>query len=299
MEIITGLDFTGKKSSISLGKFDGIHRGHRKLLDQIRQRKDLVPTVFTFEMSEKSPKIYTQKEKDRILEKMGIAREVIFPFSDETKHMAPETFIEEILVKRLDVKYICVGKDFHFGCNRAGDIHTLERYQEKFGYELVTVPKVKDREGIISSTWIRGLLDRGDIPKANELLGSPYFIIGEVCHGNALGRTIGMPTANLLLDPGKKMLPRGVYATKVKIDDTIYYGVTNIGSKPTVGQYAVGVETYIMDFDEMIYHKEIQVEFYKYLRTEHKFEDLDALIRQMNLDKERARNYLSHMDQKP
>lgn len=288
MEIIRGLDFTLKNSSVSLGKFDGIHRGHRFLLDRIKEQKEYIPTVFTFETNPSVSKIYTQKEKDRILENMGIAREIIFPFNETTKSMSPEAFIEEILVKQMDAKYICVGKDFRFGKNRAGDIHTLEAYQETFGYQLETYDKLTYADEIISSTRVRDLMDSEELPLLNELLGEPYFVMGEVLHGNALGRTMNMPTANLLPDGEKKLLPYGVYATTVRIGDKQYFGVTNIGKKPTIGEYAVGVETYIMDFSRDIYGETIQVFFHDFIRSEYKFENVEALFAQIEKDKEMA-----------
>ena len=294
MQIITGIDFKLENSSVSLGKFDGIHRGHRFLLDRIKEQKECIPTVFTFETNPAVPKVYTQKEKNWILQKMGISREIIFPFNETTKSMSPEEFIEEILVKQMDVKYICVGKDFRFGRNREGDIHTLEAYKEKFGYQLETYDKLTYEDEIISSTRVRDLMDSEELPLLNELLGEPYFVMGEVLHGNALGRTMNMPTANLLPDGEKKLLPYGVYATTVQVRDKLYFGVTNIGKKPTIGEYAVGVETYIMDFSEDIYGETIQVFFHDFIRSEYKFENVEALFAQIEKDKELAREMLVH-----
>lgn len=291
MEIINGLDFTLKNSSVSLGKFDGIHKGHRFLLEEIKKKDAYAPTVFTFEMNKKNPKIYTQEEKNVILEEIGIAREIIFPFNEQTKVMSPEDFIKEILVKKMDVKHICVGKDFHFGRNREGDVHTLERFAKEFGYELMIVPKLSDEEEVISSTRIRKLMDQGNLRKVNQLLGRRYFIQGNVCHGEALGRTIGLPTANLVAPTDKKILPFGVYATTVKLGQTKYRGVTNIGKKPTVGEFATGVETSILDFEDDIYGEKIQVNFHEFLRPEIKFDSIDALKTQIEKDKESARKF--------
>ena len=133
MEILKGLDIKVKNSAVSLGKFDGVHRGHRLLLNGISERKDLVPTVFTFEMSDTPQKyIYSQDEKNKVLEEIGIAREVIFPFNEHTKNMAPEEFIEKFLVEKLDVKYICVGEDFRFGRKREGNVGMLKKYASSF-----------------------------------------------------------------------------------------------------------------------------------------------------------------------
>ena len=287
MEIINGLDFQLQNSSVSLGKFDGVHRGHRFLLHEIQKNKSYIPTVFTFAMNTEIPKLYTQEEKNRVLE-IGIQREVVFPFNETTKHMSPEEFVEEILVKKMDAKHICVGKDFHFGKDRGGDIHTLERFQKKYGYELVTVPKLYDDGQVISSTRVRALMDQGNMRKVNELLERPFFVQGTVCHGEALGRTIGFPTANLLAPKGKKLPPFGVYATKVHCGTKVYAGVTNVGNKPTVGSFATGIETCILDFEKDIYGKEIQVEFYEFIRPEMKFATLDDLKAQIAKDKRKA-----------
>jgi riboflavin kinase/FMN adenylyltransferase len=293
MEIIKGLDFWMKESSVSLGKFDGIHQGHRSLLKNVLQQEKLIPTVFTFESNPAVSKIYTQEEKNWILDQMGIKREIIFPFNEETKHMAPEEFIDEILIKRMDVRHICVGTDFRFGRNREGDIHTLERFQDKYHYRLSIIPKLTLKNEIISSTLIRNLMDQGNLPRVNELLGAPYFVMGEVLHGNALGRTMNMPTANILPDGEKKLLPYGVYATIIQVRDKQYFGVTNVGKKPTIGEYAVGVETFIMDFQENIYGETIQVFFHDFIREERKFDGIEALHQQIEKDKETARRLLT------
>lgn len=293
MEIIKGLDFWMKESSVSLGKFDGIHQGHRSLLKNVLQQEKFIPTVFTFESNPAVSKIYTQEEKNWILDQMGIKREIIFPFNKETKHMAPEEFIDEILIKRMDVRHICVGTDFRFGRNREGDIHTLERFQDKYHYRLSIIPKLTLKNEIISSTLIRNLMDQGNLPRVNELLGAPYFVMGEVLHGNALGRTMNMPTANILPDGEKKLLPYGVYATIIQVRDKQYFGVTNVGKKPTIGEYAVGVETFIMDFQENIYGETIQVFFHDFIREERKFDGIEALHQQIEKDKETARRLLT------
>lgn len=287
MEIITGLDFHLKNSSVSLGKFDGIHRGHRYLLSKIKEQNDLVSTAFTFEMG-KAPKIYTQKEKNQILETLGIGREVIFPFREETRKMSADEFIENILVKKLDAKYICVGEDFHFGKDRSGDIHTLKAYQEKFGYQVETVKKLTCQEKIISSTKIREYLQNGNMEMVNLFLGEEYFICGEVRAGEEIGRKLESPTANLFVGE-EKLLPRfGVYATTVDIDGKKFFGVTNVGVKPTVGDFPAGIETFLFHFHNNIYGKKICVHFCKFLREERRFGSLEALKKQIETDKEQA-----------
>ena len=253
MEIIKGLDFKIKNSAVSLGKFDGFHRGHRLLLDRILEHPELHATVFTFDGILKGKQIYLEEEKRSLLERLGVEREVLFPFSEETRSMTPETFIREMLVERMDAKLICVGEDFHFGKERRGDVDMLSEYAPLYGYELCVFPKIKEDGEVISSTRIRRELAQGRIEKANRLLGDPYFVRGEVVHGNALGRTIGMPTANLL--PGEqKLLPvYGVYATRVEVEGKTYGGVTNVGVKPTIGADRANVETTLLVFVGKLY----------------------------------------------
>ena len=219
-------------------------------------------------------------------------REVLFPFREETKSMTPEAFIQEILVERMDAKLICVGEDFRFGCGRRGNVEMLDEYASKYGYELCVFPKICEDGEVISSTRIRRELAEGKIETANRLLGDPYFVSGEVVHGNALGRTIGMPTANLV--PGsQKLLPvYGVYASRVEVDGKIYAGVTNVGVKPTVGASQANVETTLLHFDGDLYGKQMKVYFLYFLRPEQRFESLDALKAQMAYDKKRAEELL-------
>lgn len=288
MEIIKGLDFKIENSAVSLGKFDGFHRGHRLLLDRILEPPKLYATVFTFDGILNGKQIYLEEEKRSLLERLGVEREVLFPFSEKTRSMTPETFIREMLVERMDAKLICVGEDFHFGKDRRGDVDMLSKYAPQYGYELCVFPKIKEDGEVISSTRIRGELAQGRIEKANRLLGDPYFVRGEVVHGNALGRTIGMPTANLL--PGKqKLLPAyGVYATRVEADGKVYGGVTNVGVKPTIGADRANVETTLLHFDGDLYGKQITVYFLEFLRPEQRFDSLEELKAQMSRDKAKA-----------
>lgn len=142
MEIINGLDFKIENSAVSLGKFDGFHRGHRLLLNRILEQKDMHATIFTFDGIWKGPQIYVEQEKRDLLQRLGVEREVLFPFREETKSMTPEAFIQEILVERMDAKLICVGEDFRFGCGRRGNVEMLDEYASKYGYELCVFPKI-------------------------------------------------------------------------------------------------------------------------------------------------------------
>lgn len=295
MEIITGRDFRLKNSSVSLGKFDGIHLGHRFLLSRVLKQREHVPTVFTFQMGPEGERVYVQQEKDRIMEELGIEREIVFPFDRETRKLSAEAFVREVLIGGLDARHICVGEDFGFGKNREGNADTLRHFQKEYGYQLEIVPKLTHEEQVISSTRVREHLAMGEMEQANVLLGQPYFLMGRVAHGKALGRTLQMPTANLVPPAGKLLPPFGVYATVVTVGERKYRGVTNIGRKPTVGEFSTGVETFIMDFDQDIYGREIQVSFYQFLRREKKFPDVEALVAQINRDKVTAAKYFEEM----
>lgn len=286
---------------ISLGKFDGIHRGHELLLEQLlkqKKEKGYVTVIFTFNIpprkvlhAQETKVLTTNEEKMHMFESFGIDYLIECPFTPEVMNMEPEAFIE-MLVKNFSVKCIVTGEDFCFGHNRRGNYRMLQEYAGKWSYEAIILPKIKEEERDISSTFVREEIVSGHIERANKLLGYPYFVSGEVKHGNRIGRTIGFPTINLI-PPENKLLPAfGVYITKVLIDGTIYHGVTNVGCKPTIeGQNPVGVETYILDFEQDVYNKTVIVTFMKRLREERKFANLEELLAQMKLDVEAAKKY--------
>ena len=289
-------------TAISLGKFDGIHRGHELLLEELmhQKKKGLATVVFTFDIpprkticDEEQKVLTTNEEKMHMFATFGIDYLIECPFTPEVMNMEAECFIE-MLVKQLSVKCIVAGEDFCFGHNRRGNYKMLQEYAKKLSYEAVIFPKMKEEEREISSTYVREEIEKGNIELANKLLGYPYFISGTVKHGNQIGRTIGFPTINLI--PAKqKLLPEyGVYITKVLIDGIVYHGITNVGKKPTIeGQNPVGIETHILDFNQDVYEQNVVVTFIKRIREERKFENLDALLEQMRKDANTARYYFS------
>ena len=289
-------------TAISLGKFDGIHRGHELLLEELmhQKKKGLATVVFTFDIpprkticDEEQKVLTTNEEKMHMFATFGIDYLIECPFTPEVMNMEAECFIE-MLVKQLSVKCIVAGEDFCFGHNRRGNYKMLQEYAKKLSYEAVIFPKMKEEEREISSTYVREEIEKGNIELANKLLGYPYFISGTVKHGNQIGRTIGFPTINLI--PAKqKLLPAyGVYITKVLIDGIVYHGITNVGKKPTIeGQNPVGIETHILDFNQDVYEQNVVVTFIKRIREERKFENLDALLEQMRKDANTARYYFS------
>ena len=288
---------------VTLGKFDGRHRGHQKLLRIMQELKSSLgyPTaIFTFgtpplSMMSGQPQtvITTNLERRANMEKMGVDYLVEYPFSEKTRRMKPEDFVKDILAGRMQAKVIVVGPDCSFGYKGAGDARLLKQLEETLGYRLHVIEKEKDHLRDISSTYIREELEKGNVEKANALLGEPYAVHGEVIHGNHIGTSIlGFPTANLL-PPSIKRLPRfGVYVSRVLVDGTYYRGVTNIGRKPTVeGRNPVGVETYIFDMHQDLYGKVIEVQLLAFDRPEQKFSSLEELKQRIEMDKVFAADY--------
>ena len=285
-----------QNTAVACGKFDGIHLGHQALLNKLfeYEAKGLAPTVFTFDssiskMMNHDGFIYTGEERRYILSKMGIAYLAEYAFDEAMASMSAKQFIEEILVQQLGAKAIVVGEDFHFGYEREGNVDVLKHYAARYGYELSVVSKQQDNEGRISSSRIRDALCEGNMEKAFAMLGRPYFIKGEVIHGRKLGRTIGMPTANVAVPEGKLVPPRGVYVSRNILRGQTYYGITNIGMKPTVKGEEMGVETFLFDFDADIYGAEMIVEFLHFKRPEQCFENVAELTKQMKKDAEYGR----------
>jgi riboflavin kinase/FMN adenylyltransferase len=302
MKYIAGnTNFKLKNTAVTLGKFDGLHLGHQLLLDQVKAYKNQGYTTVMFSFlyhpcnlfSEKEFElIYTEEEKKTKLKKSGLDVLISYPFTQETRSIEPEAFIKDILVDRLDAKAIVVGSDFHFGYERRGDVRLLKKFEKTYGYKVIVCEKKKSSEGIISSSLIRNELKEGNIEAANAMLGQPYTITGEVMHGRRIGRTLGMPTTNIIPAQNKLLPPNGVYASKTLIDGISHPGVTNIGYKPTVGgEEKRGVETFLFDFDQDLYGRVIEVSLYTYVRPENKFDSLEKLRLQMLQDIKAASDY--------
>lgn len=295
---------------VTIGKFDGRHRGHQKLLGAMLELKRTCgykTAVFTFSVApgdlvEGKPHtvITTNLERKNNLQKIGMDYLVEYPFTREVSRMSAEEFVREILVRRMQAKAIVVGTDCGFGYKRSGNAKLLGELSLVYGYQLVVIEKEKDEDREISSTYIREELDKGDIEKANELLGEPYYIHGTVVHGNHIGDPIlGFPTANLLPPPQKHLPPFGVYVAQVLIQGKMYGGVTNIGKKPTIKETdgkehrPVGVETFIFDYDGDLYGQEIEVGLLHFIRPERKMSSLEELKAQISKDKDFGRAFLA------
>ncbi|WP_455716900.1 bifunctional riboflavin kinase/FAD synthetase [Anaerosporobacter sp.] len=288
-------------TAVTLGKFDGIHIGHQFLIREVLDctKQGLKPVVFTFSSVDKirtdhiEGNLLTEEEKKEYLEQLGIEVMLSLPFDDDMRCMQAETFVEEILCKKLRAKKVVVGSDFAFGHNRKGDVNLLESLSKVYGYELVVFHKVSVEEQVVSSSTIRQELSDGHIEQVNSMLGRKYCITGTVVHGNQIGRKLlSMPTANIYPQFDKLLPPNGVYVTKTETKFGEYEGITNIGYKPTIGgETRPGVETYLFDFDNDLYGQEIKVNFYTYERGEYKYDSLEELKKQMFRDSDFGRNY--------
>ncbi len=304
MEYIAGkTEFKYKNTAVTLGKFDGLHKGHQQLMDIVISYKQqgLTAVMFSFLMhpgnlfsDREFELIYTEEEKVAKLKSSGLDVLISYPFTEATREMEPEAFIREILVDKLDVKIIAVGKDFRFGRRRRGDVELLKACEDTYGYKVIDCDKLTWRNEVISSSTIRKALKEGDLETANLLLGRPYTIRGEVLHGRRLGRTIGIPTTNLLPPSSKLLPPCGVYVSRTRVNGGLYEGVTNIGYKPTVGaEENIGVETYLFDFNEDLYGRMIEVELFYHIRPELKFGTIEEMTARMKEDILLGRNYFN------
>lgn len=290
-----------KRSAVAIGKFDGVHLGHRKLIHKIIERKkeNCLATVFTFDTSAaaffggEEKELTTVAEKRRIFEELGVDVLIEFPLNRETAATEPEEFVHKYLAEQMRTAYICAGTDLSFGRCGAGNYDLLERYSEQYGYYAELIDKVKVDGEAVSSTGVRKAVREGRMEDASRMLGIPYSVSGTVEHGKRLGRTIGMPTANLIPEKDKLLPPYGVYHSRVKTEGKTYKGISNVGCKPTVNtENTVGVETYLYDYDGDLYGSDIIVEFLSYRRPEMKFESVERLKEQMEADIAAGRVYV-------
>lgn len=280
-------------TAVALGKFDGIHLGHQLLINGLIKEKQrgCQALVFTFGavpnevlLGGVKKNIYTPEEKALYFEELGVDVLLEYPFTKEFAALSPERFVIECLVKQLGVRTIYVGEDFRFGRGRSGKVSLLQSLGEQYRFEVHAIPKKTKHGKVISSTTIRDLLE-SHFYAANDMLGNPYFVYGEVVHGNHLGSTIGFPTMNQII-PKQKLFPAfGVYASRVQIDGIIYRSISNLGKKPTVeGNNQLGLETYILDYNGNLYGRMLKTELLYFIRPEERFSNVKALRKQISND---------------
>lgn len=290
-----------KNTVITIGTFDGVHKGHQKILKRIidiaksRNGESILITFyphprFVLQPGNKDLKLLnTLDEKIRLLENFGLDNLVVAPFSKGFSQMPALAYIKDFLVENFHPNTIVIGYDHHFGINRSGDIALLKEYQKIFQFQVEQISKETIEDIAISSTKIRKALLAGDIETGAQLLGHPYQLSGYVIKGEQIGRTIGFPTANIQLTVNYKLIPKtGVFAVLINVQGKAYKGMLNIGFRPTVEGNSKTIEVNIFDFNKDIYGEEISITLVKRLRDEKKFKNLEALKKQITSDKKEA-----------
>ncbi len=285
-------------SAITIGTFDGVHIGHRKILQRlINNAKELGlrSSVLTFfphprmvlQKDSDIKLLNTLEEKQQILENMGLECLIVHPFTPAFSRLSATEFVRDILVNQLGIKKIIIGYDHRFGRNRNANINDLMTFGNTFDFEVEEIPAQLIDDVSVSSTKIRKALKEGDVKTANAYLGYSYLLTGTVKKGRGLGKQLDFPTANLHIEEPYKLIPKnGVYVVRAKINDEIVYGMMNIGFNPTVDGRTRSKEIHFFDFNRDLYDQKIQVELLERIRDEVKFESVDALRNQLQKDKE-------------
>lgn len=296
-----------KKTILTLGTFDGVHIGHKKILERITQNTEngkyesLVLTFFPHPrmvLQEKSEikLLNTIAEKSKLLEETGIENLVIHPFNESFSRLTAEEFVHSILVDQFHIQKIIIGHDHRFGRNRTANIDDLIAFGAEYGFEVEQISAQEIQDVSVSSTKIRKALDEGNITLANDYLGYAYFLSGEVVKGKQLGRTIGFPTANIQIEEDYKKIPKnGVYIVKTFIDNVVIFGMMNIGFNPTVNGQKQTIEVNLFDFDADIYGQKLEISLLEYIREEQKFGSVDLLKEQLNKDKKTALDFVGQL----
>ena len=289
---------------ITTGTFDGVHKGHKqviKRLNDIAKKQGCESVLLTFYPhprhvlypdDQQLKLLNTIDEKTEELKKSGLQHFVVHEFTKEFSRTKSVNFIRDLLVNKLKMQHMVVGYDHHFGRNREGSYNDLKELAELYNFKLEKIPPQNEGDVTISSTKVRELLLVGDVEKAATYLGYSYPINGKVVKGNARGRTIGFPTANILVENKWKLIPSdGVYAVKVKLDEKQFYGMLNIGERPTLSDSEHRIEVHIFDFSVDIYGADIKVEFVKRIREEKQFDNLELLKKQLQIDESNCKKF--------
>ncbi|MCI9466990.1 MAG: bifunctional riboflavin kinase/FAD synthetase [Ruminiclostridium sp.] len=291
---------------IALGFFDGVHKGHGALLHrtaEVAEATDAVPSAFTFDphpqdviLGKPTPLISSPEDRADLMRRYyGIQDVIVQPFTPDFMKQPWRTFLEETLVRDLHAVHLVAGHDYHFGYKGEGNPQRLQETCKELGIGCDIIPKVEQDSITVSSTYIRSLIAQGEIQRANEFLGHPYTLSDHVSHGKKLGTTLGFPTVNLKLGQNVLAPAKGVYATRVRLENgQEHIAVTNVGNRPTVDDgLELTIEGFILDFDGDLYGQKIQMEFYEYLREERKFPSFDALKAEIAHNVEQTREYFA------
>lgn len=289
MKYINDLTYQCNENSIILmGKFDGVHRGHQLLIEKAREaakRLHCPCVAITFsDLVVKQSAITTDDEKKYLIEYYGIDYLILYPFR-EICNLSAKEFVQDILVKKLKAACVIAGSDCGFGKNRSANAKDLVEFGKQYGFETIILDKIFYDDEEISSSTIRNMLLDGRISMANELLGHPFEYCGEVVEGRKLGRNLGFPTININIDSGKVLVPKGVYHARVNIDGTLYEGICNIGSRPTVSKDgSIKLEMHIFDYDGNLYGRNLCVQMMDFIRPEMEFDTVEKLKEQIRKD---------------
>jgi riboflavin kinase/FMN adenylyltransferase len=286
---------------LSIGVFDGVHRGHQAVISTSARHAhsaDGTPVVVTFDphpakilRPNDAPHLLTATQhKIALIRQLGVGHLLIITFDKNFAATPPEQFVEQLLANAKPLREICVGHEWSFGKGRAGNLDLLKKLGARSDFNVVGIKPVTVNGDVVSSTAIRQAVEKGDLEKAAEMLGRPYTILGTVTHGESLGKKIGFPTANLSAH-SEQFPPNGVYFAEARIDDVLHHGVVNLGYRPTVssGKSELILEIYLLDFDREIYGRDVEVRFVQYLRPEKKFENVEALTKEIEADVRKAR----------
>lgn len=308
LKLYNGINnFQAKNPVVTIGTFDGVHLGHRKVIEQLNEiakDSDGESVLFTFyphprlvvsKDASNLRLLTTLEEKKKVLAQTGINNLVVYPFTKQLASLEYEEFVKTILIDQLNMKTLVVGHDHRFGKDRKGSFENIVELSKKYGFTVRRIDTFLVGEVDVSSTKIRDAFQDGKIEVANEYLGYCYSLTGEVTEGSRIGRSINFPTANVVASDPTKLIPlEGVYAVMVECLGNRYKGMLNIGNRPTVNRNADHrtIEVHIFDFNKDIYQEQITIEFVKRIRDEQKFENLEALKAQLYIDKETSKNIL-------
>lgn len=306
IEITDISTFTSPKPTvITIGTFDGVHLGHQKIINKVvesARRENLLATIFTFfphprmivQHDNSLKLIHTLSEKKEALKALGVDLLIVQPFNEKFANLTAEDFVHKLLVERLNAKKVIIGYDHRFGKGRTADIKDMERFGEQYGFAVEEIPVEEINEVSVSSTAIRNALLSGKMDIAERYLAAPYSLTGTVVHGMKLGRSIGYPTANIVVDDKYKLIPKdGVYAVYSLINQQKVYGMMSIGKNPTIEGKGSSIEVHFFDFNNDIYDQQITIYFIKYLREEQKFDSIELLKQQIANDETAARKAIA------
>ncbi|HEY0054881.1 MAG TPA: bifunctional riboflavin kinase/FAD synthetase [Pedobacter sp.] len=300
---------------VTIGTFDGVHVGHRKIISRLTEvakltnGESVILTFFPHPRMIINPEdvnlklITTISEKAKLLEQLGIDHLIITPFTRDFSNLSAETYIQKVLVDKIGTKRIIIGYDHHFGKDREGNLKQLQKFAPGYGYEVEEIPEQDIHDIAVSSTQVREALKKGDVQTANDFLGYPFSLFGQVIKGDQLGRTLGFPTANLLIEEPYKLIPcDGIYAVNIRIHadseisnvaSRVYSGMAYIGNRPTINGMSRNIEVNIFDFNQDIYRQYLTMEFIHFIRNDIRFSNIEDLKIQITKDKQAALSLLS------